>query len=223
MEVWGNASITYTMRVMVNRACHVRSRWMLLAAIFASGLLLVSSCPCTPPIVVGQTLANFHVIEPGQAYRSAQPDAAGLENVISQLGIKTVVNLRGTNTGKPWYDAEAQVCEAMGITLANHAMSAKSLPSGELLADIIDTLQTAEHPILIHCAGGSDRSGAISAIYRILILGHDKHDALLELSPFYLHFRNYAPCMDTLAELYEPTPEWLAEYAETVDEITCTP
>jgi len=195
---------------------------MLLSAIFAC-LLLVGSCPCAPPLVAGETLANFHVIAAGQAYRSAQPSAAGLENVISQLGIKTVVNLRGPNPSKPWYDAEVQLCQAMGVTLADHPMSAKSLPSGELLAAVVDTLQTAEYPILIHCAGGSDRSGAISAIYRMLILGHNKQDALSELSPFYLHFHNYAPCMDTLAEIYEPTAEWLAEYADTVDEITCTP
>ena len=196
---------------------------MLLSTTLACVLLIVGSCPCTSPIVVGETLANFHIVAPGQAYRSAQPDAAGLENVISQLGIQTVVNLRGHNPGKYWYDAELQVCQAMGVTLADHPMSAHSLPSGELLAAIIDTLQGAEYPILIHCAGGADRSGAIAAIYRMLILGHEKSDALSELSPFYLHFRDYAPCMDKLAELYEPTDEWLTEYADTVDEMTCTP
>lgn len=199
-----------------------QSRGMFLLAVLAS-LLLVGSCPCAPPIVIGETLMNFHVLDPGRAYRSAQPDPAGLENVISQLGIKTVLNLRGPNPGKPWYDAEAEVCVAMNVTLADHPMSASNLPSGELLAAIIDTLQRAEYPMLIHCAGGADRSGAVSAIYRMLILGHDKSDALKELSPVYLHFRESKPCMDTLAEMYEPTPEWLAEYAATVDKITCTP
>ena len=200
----------------------VQTRWMLLLAILAS-LLLVGSCPCAPPIVTGASLANFHVLDAGRAYRSAQPDPIGLENVISQLGIKTVLNLRGPNPGEPWYDAEAQVCEAMNVTLADHPMSASHLPSGELLSAIVHTLQRAEYPLLIHCAGGADRSGAIAAIYRMLILGHDKSDALSELSPMYLHFRESKPCMDTLAERYEPTPEWLAEYAATVAEMTCTP
>jgi len=203
-------------------SCCAQSRLLLLLAALAS-LLLVGSCPCAPPIVAGESLANFHVLDPGRAYRSAQPDPAGLENVISQLGIKTVLNLRGPNPGKPWYDAEAQVCEAMNVTLADHPMSSSHLPSGELLSAIIDTLLTADYPLLIHCAGGADRSGAVSAIYRMLILGHDRRDALTELSPLYFHFRGATPCMDTLAEWYEPTPEWLTEYAATVEEITCTP
>jgi protein tyrosine/serine phosphatase len=154
-------------------------------------------------------------------YRSAQPYQAALENVIGQLGIRTVVNLRGPNPGEYWYDVERQTCEAMGVTLVDHAMSAHSLPSGELLGAVIDTLLNAEYPILIHCQGGADRTGAVSAIYRMLVLGHDRASALEALSPLKLHFREYAPCMDTLAEMYEPRPEWLAQYTATSDQIAC--
>ncbi|UCD27941.1 MAG: tyrosine-protein phosphatase [Planctomycetota bacterium] len=185
--------------------------------------MLMSCTAVSIPMFLGVVPYNFHVIEEGQAYRSGQPTPETLTSTIETFGIRTVVNLRGYNPDKEWYDAEAAVCEAMGVTLANHAVSKQSLPSAELLSAIINTLQTADYPILIHCQGGANRTGAISAIYRILILGHDKADAMAELSPLYLHFREYAPCMDKLVEIFETDPAWLDEYAAMVDEIVCTP
>ncbi|MHC4441671.1 MAG: dual specificity protein phosphatase family protein [Planctomycetota bacterium] len=166
---------------------------------------------------------NFHVIEEGRAYRSAQPTSEALRWTIENYGIRTVVNLRGENQGEVWYDAEAEVCQAMGVTLINHAMSDSRLPSAELLGVIINTLQTAEYPILMHCQSGANRTGAISAIYRMLIMGHERDEAMQELSPAYFHFRADAPCMDTLVEIFETDTHWLTEYAATVDEIVCTP
>ncbi|HOB74100.1 MAG TPA: tyrosine-protein phosphatase [Phycisphaerae bacterium] len=164
---------------------------------------------------------NFDVLDDGQVYRTSQPTADHLETIIDTYGIRTVLNLRGENPGSDWYDAEKAVCEARGVTLISYPMSAKSLPSADVLASVIETLKTAEYPLLIHCNGGADRTGAVSAIYRMLILGEDRKAALAELSPAHLHFRSYAPCMDTLAEMYEPTPEWLEWYAANVEQIQC--
>jgi len=182
----------------------------------------VGGCDGGTPLA-GLLPFNFHELDKDRAYRSGQAMPCQLANAIDGYGIRTVVNLRGANPGKPWYDAEVEVCAAKGVTLVDHPMSANSLPSGELLAAVTDTLLTAEYPILIHCRAGADRTGAISAIYRMLILGHEKSDALAELTPLYFHFREFTPCMDTLAELYEPGDAWLAEYAATVDQIACTP
>lgn len=164
---------------------------------------------------------NFHVLDPGKAYRTSQPTGDQLASIIDTYGIRTVLNLRGPNPGQPWYDAEAAVCSEKGVKLADYPMSAKSLPPADVLAGVIDTLKTAEYPILIHCEGGADRTGAVSAIYRMLIQGEDRSTALEQLSPQYFHFRAYAPCMDTLAELYQPTPDWLTWYANNRDQIQC--
>ena len=201
----------------------LRDRIRLLAVVL---LLPLASCSPGDPLYPFYGLPlpfNFHEIEPGQAYRSAQPTGEQLAAVIETHGIRTVVNLRGENEGELWYDDEASVCQAMGVTLANHAISANSLPYAERMVDITDTLLTADYPILIHCESGADRTGAISAIYRMLVLGHDKADALAELSPVFFHLRQFTPCMDTLAEWYEPDPDWLAEYAANVDQTPCIP
>jgi len=192
-------------------------------AIAALAAPVLSCWPGEWPLWAGSLPPNFDILREGRAYRSAQPLGDELASAIEMFGIRTVVNLRGSNPGQSWYDAEVAACDAMGVMLADHAMSAQSLPSPELLEAITNTLLTARHPILIHCQAGADRTGAVSAIYRMLVLGHDKAAALSELSPVHLHLRAFTPCMDTLAELYEPGPEWLAEYGATVAEIVCAP
>ena len=167
---------------------------------------------------------NFHTLEADKTYRSAQPTAPQLRTAIERLGIKTVVNLRGPNAGKPWYDAEADVCREMNVTLRDHRLSANRLPSAEEIAGVVQTLETLEpqdYPILIHCRGGADRSGMVSALYRIEIQGKSKAEAMAELDLKYLHFNAFTPCMDKFVEIYESGPDWLAEYGDTMDEISC--
>jgi len=179
---------------------------------FEEGLIFLSGLPF-----------NFHTIEELQAYRSAQPTGDQLVTIIERFSIKTVINLRGPNAGQAWYDTELSVCEAMGVTQVDHRMSAQSLPAPETLEAVIETLLTAEYPILIHCKGGADRTGLVSVIYRMLVLGHDKSEALAELSFDFYHFRPATPCMDTVAEAYQPTDDWLDQYADTFEQMTCTP
>lgn len=184
---------------------------------------LIGACVPPPPPLRTAPIFNFHDLEPGRAYRSAQPDALGLILAIVQFNIRTVVNLRGASPGESWYINEKAVCDAMGVTLKDHAMDGGTLPPGDTLRTVVHTLQTAEYPILIHCHMGADRTGAISAIYRMLMLGHTRAEALTELSPFYFHSRDETPCMDKLVEIYEPQPAWLERYTETVSTISCTP
>jgi protein tyrosine/serine phosphatase len=184
--------------------------------------LVLGACSDPAYLLAGENLPfNFHELDPGKAYRSAQPTAKELENVINLLGIRTVVNLRGPNPGDDWYDSEVEVCGRMGVTLSDQRMSEQSLPDPDRLREITDVLRTAEYPILVHCMGGAGRTGVVAVIYRMLIAGDDRDAALEQLSPAFLHFRFITPCVDTFAELYEPTDDWLATYAETFDQLTC--
>ncbi len=166
---------------------------------------------------------NFDVLDAGYAYRSGQPGPDGLQFAIERLGLRTVINLRGANPGKTWYDDEKAVNRQMGVTLVDLRMSAQSLPPADVMAGIVNALKTAEYPILIHCEAGADRTGAVAAIYRILILGQDKAQALKELSLATFHFSFLTPCMDRLVEVFEPTEDWLTWYAANVDQIACGP
>jgi len=152
---------------------------------------------------------NFHVIEEGKAYRSAQLDASTLRLVVEALGIRTVVNLRGENEGEKWYDNEKAALDELGVTLVDIRMSARELPARAELLKLYDTFVGAEGPILIHCRGGADRTGAAAAIWRMVVMGEDKRTAARELCVCYGHFELATPEMDELVEMFQPSREWI--------------
>jgi protein tyrosine/serine phosphatase len=153
---------------------------------------------------------NFRSVEEDRAYRSAQLDASTLNLVFDEYGIRSVINLRGENEQDAWYRNERAAAEQAGVTLVDIRMSAGRLPSRDALLLLYDTFQTAEYPILIHCQSGADRTGAASAIWRMVVRGDTREAARIELSLVYGHFEARHPEMDQLVEMFQPDRDWIA-------------
>ena len=62
-----------------------------------------------------QLSGNVHSVVAGEIYRSAQPSTAQLTAYASRYGLRTVVNLRGANPGRPWYDREVAASAHLGV------------------------------------------------------------------------------------------------------------
>ena len=82
--------------------------------------------------------------------------------------IKTVLNLRGSNLGDAWYRDEVAATNHAGATQVDVAMSSCVWMSRAQLRALIGRLMTAEYPMLIHCAWGSERTGLVSAFAELL-------------------------------------------------------
>lgn len=108
---------------------------------------------------------NFHVVEEGRFYRSAQLDTNTLEKKIKEYNIKTVVNLRGERLGEGWYEAEKKLCERLGVKYVSIAFSSK--PSKQRIEELLSVFDGARYPIHVHCEGGRDRAGLASVIYLV--------------------------------------------------------
>ena len=122
----------------------------------------------------------MHTIGGSDSWRAPQPTAGELRVAAAQ-GVNTVLCLRKARPGRPWYEEELATCRDLGLNFRTLDWSAlKSDP--EQIARLIQALQELPPPYLIHCKHGVDRSGLAAAVFRVVALGHKKHDAGTELS-----------------------------------------
>lgn len=130
---------------------------------------------------------NVHVLEPGVAIRSAQPSAARLDDIVRAYGVRSVVNLRGPNAGQPWYDEEMAASKRLGLAHVDIALSARQELTPAQLDAVLARVAQAPKPVLIHCNGGSDRTGLVSAAW-VWSRGGSADDAGRQLAVRYGHF-----------------------------------
>ncbi|AZN35656.1 dual specificity protein phosphatase family protein [Iodobacter ciconiae] len=115
--------------------------------------------------------ANLFRITP-QFYRSAQLDAKDL-SLIQSLGVKTVVSLRA-------FHSDQKILKDTGLKAVRVPMNTWDIDDKEVI-EALRAIRQAEGPVLLHCLHGADRTGLISAMYRILYQGWSKEQALDEL------------------------------------------
>ncbi len=174
--------------------------WLL--ALLSGGLLL--------GLYLGalQLSGNFHTVVPGELYRSGQLSPSRLARYVKRYGIATVLNLRGQNRGRRWYDEEVAETARLHIRHVDFRMSARSDFSAARAREIIRLLKAAPKPILIHCEGGADRSGLIAGIYLRAVDGKGEETAEDQLSLLYGHiavpFLSSAYAMNRSWEELEP-------------------
>lgn len=134
-----------------------------------------------------QLTSNFHSVVEGEFYRSGQLNEKQIVKYHDQYNIKTIINLRGNNQGKSWYDNEVKVSSKLGINHIDFRMSEKKPFTKEQVAQLIEIYKSAPKPILVHCRAGSDRTGLASAIYVAKIANEGEEEAEEQLSLYYGH------------------------------------
>jgi protein tyrosine/serine phosphatase len=131
--------------------------------------------------------ANFHSIVIGEAYRSGQMTTEQLTHVIQNHRIKSVLNLRGENETSDWHQTEISTAAKLGVVHYDRSLGSGTQLTQEQMDDLVTLLRRAPKPVLIHCLGGADRSGLVSALYRFAIEGQAPDEADRELSIWYGH------------------------------------
>lgn len=112
-------------------------------------------------------IPNFYQVDE-RLYRGGQPKPQGFQKLKS-LGIKTVISLRGDD--KKTYE-EKEALKALGIEFYNLPMSVYAHPSDKLILSFLETvLNKNNQPVFLHCESGRDRTGAIVAVYRVVVSG----------------------------------------------------
>ncbi len=136
-----------------------------------------------------QNRRKVHVVEPGVLYRSGQLNQAGLQRMINEYGIRTVVTFRFADDGEvlPPDHAEEQYCRRRGLRYERVVPRLWSAPDGSVPAkDSVSAFvqlitDPTAYPILMHCFAGIHRTGAYCAIFRMTRQGWTSAEALREL------------------------------------------
>lgn len=131
---------------------------------------------------------NFQPITEGEAYRSGQVNKDKLEQYLKEYRIKSVLNLRGENSGADWYENEIALCNRLSVRHYDLAMNSTGKPNPDVIGTLMTIFREAPRPILVHCKSGSDRSGLVAALWKVVVDGEPKSIAKKQLSIRYGHF-----------------------------------
>lgn len=155
---------------------------------------------------------NVHEVIPGRIYRSAQPSAAALEDLVHHYGIRTVVSLRGCSPLVGYYLEEARASHRLNVQQEDVFFSAYRLPSVKEVRRFLEVLDRAEYPIVLHCRRGADRTGMGAAIAVLLQTDASLDEGLKQLGLRYGHVSLGRPAnLDRFFVLYK---RWLARIGQ---------
>jgi protein tyrosine phosphatase (PTP) superfamily phosphohydrolase (DUF442 family) len=136
-------------------------RFSPLRVAFAAAVALAAALPArsAPPPLDGSSVERLALADPTidpAVYRSSQPSEAEFRELVARYGIKTVIKL---NPGTDKVPA--------GVRVAYHPIESHEDISDVALDRILDDLDKAERPVLIHCKAGRDRTGLVVGLWRL--------------------------------------------------------
>lgn len=166
--------------------------------------------PCWYKHEYDRRYRNFHVVDEGKLYRSAQLDIDCLKQLVREYGIRTIVSLRD---GEKVLDrAEQEWAASASIKYVRIPPRAWWTADGKWpvpaeigLAEFRKIMDDPRnHPVLVHCWGGVHRTGLYCAVYRMDYQDWPKPDAIAEMRT--LGYTVLDEHLDVLAFLdrYEP-------------------
>lgn len=121
--------------------------------------------------IAGTSLNNLFKVN-DSIYRSEQP---GLDAIkyFDSLGIKSILNLRAGHS-------DSNVLSTGNLNYYNVQMRTGRFTDSEII-QALRIVKDAPKPLLVHCKHGSDRTGVVIAMYRIIFENWTKEKATDEL------------------------------------------
>jgi protein tyrosine/serine phosphatase len=122
-------------------------------------------------------LPNLHKVS-DDLFRGAQPEPAGFAE-LKKLGIKTVVNLRKLHSDKDEIEESGLAQDEFNYVPI--PMNAWNAEDEHIVAFLKVMADERNRPVFVHCQHGADRTGTMSAIYRMAFEGWSANDAAKEM------------------------------------------
>ncbi|MEO6811690.1 MAG: protein tyrosine phosphatase, partial [Isosphaeraceae bacterium] len=122
---------------------------------------------------------HFDVVKPGVLYRSGQLTGDQLAAAVRLYGLKTVVNFQIPGPG---IEKERSLAKRLGIDFLNLPMPGDGFGQEAQFREVLAACDDPQRrPVLVHCARGTCRTGAASALYRFERDGWTVEDVSAEM------------------------------------------
>lgn len=125
------------------------------------------------PIAGKPALPNFFKVS-DQLYRGAQPADEGFAQ-LKKMGIKTVVNLRT-------FHSDRSECKEAGLDYVKISVQAWEAEESEIVEFLKIAIDPKRQPVFVHCQHGADRTGMMVAMYRMVVEGWSREEAIKEMT-----------------------------------------
>lgn len=152
------------------------SPWLAVAAVIALGAVYYSQgvAPNIHP-------KRFDAVEPGVLYRSGSLTPEATRQIVARHGIRTIIDLGAAAAASRAERLAQRTAEALGVTRYRLELSGDGTgnPNCYLYALRLAT-DDKNQPVLIHCGAGTERTGIAVVLYRMLIDGWTREEAMAE-------------------------------------------
>jgi protein tyrosine phosphatase (PTP) superfamily phosphohydrolase (DUF442 family) len=127
----------------------------------------------TTPVALNSTgLPNAYQLTEN-FYRGGQPTEEGYR-ILSKMGVKTIISFR---THKP----NKELIESLGMESVHIPLNPALITPTQMTRFLQLVADPTHQPVYVHCHFGSDRTGVMVAIYRLIIQKWSKEKALAEM------------------------------------------
>jgi protein tyrosine/serine phosphatase len=131
--------------------------------------------------------SNLGTVIPGRLYRGNHPTPARIRRLARDVGLRTVINLRGaTGTGSYYLARDATL--KLGLEYVDLSLESRGAPQRDRILRLHDIYRAMPGPGLVHCKSGADRAGLAAGLC-LLFEGGSARDALRQLSWRFGHIR----------------------------------
>lgn len=160
---------------------------------------------------------NFAVVVPGSLYRSGELVPSTTKDVVERYNIRTIIDLGAHEPGTAEELLAQRTAEALGVDRVVFGLEGDGRGDPNDYLDALRIIADPERaPVLVHCAAGSERTGACIAFYRHIYEGVDL-DAAYEETKSHRHRTHRNPLLEGVIDTWaEPLKRALDEGLESV-------